>query len=125
MPIPPPKGKLLYGKFVEKKPSERIADSPQQLVFQGKYEGGQRLDEIKIAEQFYVSRAPIREALHRSVMPGLAEQIPRRSVFICQPCPVDSFELSETLTVLQAARGRFAAGRMTDEDLNLLSAANL
>lgn len=104
--------------------AEQIADSLEQLVFQGEYKDGQRLDEIKLAAHFSVSRTPIREALQRLVMSGMAEQIPRRGVFVRQPGPVELLEMFETMAELEAACGRFAAARMTDDGLARLSAAN-
>ncbi|GAB5436320.1 GntR family transcriptional regulator [Falsiruegeria mediterranea] len=109
---------------MEIKRAEQIAETLEQLVFQGEYEDGQRLDEIKLAEQFSVSRTPIREALQRLVMSGMAEQIPRRGVFVRQPGPVELLEMFETMAELEAACGRFAAARMTDEGLDRLADAN-
>ncbi|EBA10722.1 GntR family transcriptional regulator [Roseobacter sp. CCS2] len=109
---------------MELKRAEQIADSLEQLVFQGKYEDGQRLDEIKLATHFSVSRTPIREALQRLVMSGMAEQIPRRGVFVRQPGPVELLEMFETMAELEAACGRFAAARMTDDGLVRLADAN-
>jgi len=106
------------------KRAEQIADSLEQLVFQGEYKDGERLDEIKLAEHFGVSRTPIREALQRLVMSGMAEQIPRRGVFVRQPGPVELLEMFETMAELEAACGRFAAARMTDVGLDRLSDAN-
>ncbi len=106
------------------KRADQIAESLEQLVFQGEYKDGERLDEIKLAEQFSVSRTPVREALQRLVMSGMAEQIPRRGVFIRQPGPVELLEMFETMAELEAACGRFAAARMTDEGLERLSNAN-
>lgn len=106
------------------KRADQIAESLEQLVFQGEYRDGERLDEIKLAEQFSVSRTPVREALQRLVMSGMAEQIPRRGVFIRQPGPVELLEMFETMAELEAACGRFAAARMTDEGLERLSDAN-
>ena len=71
-----------------------------------------------------MSRTPIREALQRLVLSGLAEQLPRRSVFIRQPGPIKLMEMFETMAKLEAACGRFAATRMTEEGLERLVAAN-
>lgn len=106
------------------KRAEQIADTLEQLVFQGEYADGQRLDEIKLAAHFSVSRTPIREALQRLVMSGMAEQIPRRGVFVRQPGPVELLEMFETMAELEAACGRFAAARMTDDGLRRLAEAN-
>ena len=104
--------------------AEQIADSLEQAIFQGEYEDGDRLDEIKLAEHFNVSRTPIREALQRLVMSGMAQQVPRRGVFIRQPGPVDLLEMFETMAELEAACARLSAIRMSEEGLDRLAQAN-
>lgn len=104
--------------------ADQIADTLEQLVFSGVFQDGERLDELKLAEQFHVSRTPIREALQVLVTSGMAEQIPRRGVFIRQPGPVELMEMFETMAEIEAVCGRLAATRMTDQDLDALTAAN-
>ncbi len=104
--------------------TDQIADQLEQLVFAGKFQDGDRLDELKLAEQFNVSRTPIREALQVLVASGLAEQIPRRGVFIRQPGPVELMEMFETMAEIEAICGRLAATRMSDQSLEALAAAN-
>lgn len=104
--------------------ANQIADTLEQLVFAGEFEDGERLDELKLAEQFRVSRTPIREALQVLVTSGMAEQIPRRGVFIRQPGPVELMEMFETMAEIEAVCGRLAATRMTEADLASLSDAN-
>lgn len=104
--------------------ADQIADTLEQLVFAGEFHDGERLDELKLAEQFHVSRTPIREALQVLVSSGMAEQIPRRGVFIRQPGPVELMEMFETMAEIEASCGRLAATRMTEPDLAALSAAN-
>lgn len=104
--------------------ANQIADTLEQLVFAGKFQDAERLDELKLAEQFNVSRTPIREALHILVASGMAEQIPRRGVFIRQPGPVELMEMFETMAEIEAACGRLAATRMTDKDIAELTEAN-
>jgi len=110
---------------MELKRAEQIADLLEQAIITREYENGQRLDENKLALQFGVSRTPIREALQRLVLSGLAEQIPRRGVFIRQPGPIELLEMFETMAELEAACGRLAATRISDAALNRLSQANL
>lgn len=104
--------------------TEQISETLEQLIFKGEYENGQRLDEIKLAEHFNVSRTPIREALQRLVKSGLAEQIPRRGVFVRQPGPIELLEMFETMAELEAACGRFAAARISEDGLKRLVEAN-
>jgi DNA-binding GntR family transcriptional regulator len=102
-----------------------ISESLEELVFTGAYKDGERLDEIKLAEHFKVSRTPVREALQRLVMSGMAEQIPRRGVFVRQPGPVELLEMFETMAELEAACGRLAASRISEEGIARLRDADL
>lgn len=109
---------------METRRADQIAELLEQRVFTGEFKDGARLDEVKLAAEFGVSRTPIREALHVLVTLGMAEQIPRRGVFIRQPGPVELMEMFETMAEIEAACGRLAASRMTDGDLAALAAAN-
>ncbi|KIN63511.1 Regulatory protein GntR, HTH:GntR, C-terminal domain [Sulfitobacter noctilucicola] len=104
--------------------ADKIAETLEHLVFSGVYQNGERLDELKLAEKFKVSRTPIREALQVLVSAGMAEQIPRRGVFVRQPGPVELMEMFEMMAELEAACGRLAATRITDSGLNDLVKAN-
>lgn len=104
--------------------ADKIAETLEQLVFSGDYRDGERLDELKLAEHFQVSRTPIREALQVLVQSGMAEQIPRRGVFVRQPGPVALMEMFETMAELEASCGRLAATRITEDGLQRLIAAN-
>lgn len=104
--------------------ADKIADSLEQLVFAGEFKDGDRLDEVKLAEQFHVSRTPIREALQVLVSSGMAQQIPRRGVFVRQPGPVELMEMFETMAELEAVCGRLAATRISELSLQHLDDAN-
>ena len=115
---------MLLLKNMDIRRADQISEILEQLIFRGDYKDGQRLDEIKLAAKFNVSRTPIREALQRLVLSGLAEQLPRRGVFIRQPGPIELMEMFETMAELEGACGRFAATRMTDEGLERLVVSN-
>ncbi len=104
--------------------ADKIAETLEQLVFSGEFADGERLDEHKLAEQFRVSRTPIREALQVLVSSGMAIQIPRRGVFVSQPGPVELMEMFETMAELEAACGRYAAVRSSEDVLSELVSAN-
>lgn len=104
--------------------ADKIAETLEQLVFSGEYQDGDRLDELKLADQFRVSRTPIREALQVLVSSGMAEQIPRRGVFVRQPGPVELMDMFETMAELEASCGRLAATRITEAGLEQLLQAN-
>lgn len=101
-----------------------IADALEELIFTGEFQDGDRLDEIQLAARFNVSRTPIREALQRLVTSGMAEQLPRRGVFVRQPGPLELINMFETMAEIEAACGRLAAIRISEEALERLREAN-
>ncbi|MFD0858055.1 GntR family transcriptional regulator [Roseovarius aquimarinus] len=109
---------------MEKRRADLIAEEIEELVFDGTYPDGTRLDENALAERFGVSRTPIREALQKLVQSGLAAQLPRRGVFVRQPGPVELIEMFEVMAELEAAAARLAARRITDDALAELGRAN-
>ncbi len=104
--------------------ADLIADELEEMIFTGRFKDGDRLDEIRLAKQFDVSRTPIREALQRLVLSGLAAQLPHRGVFVHQPGPVELVEMFETMAEIEAVCGKLAAKRISDAALGDLEMAN-
>lgn len=72
-------------------------------------EPGSPLDEVKLAEQFAMSRTPVREALVRLAAQGLVTQLPNRNTIVA---PIDLGRLPaylEALTLMQRVTTRLAA----------------
>jgi len=109
---------------MSRRQADTIADALEELVFTGGFGDRDRLDELRLARQFGVSRTPVREALQRLVASGLAEQIPRRGVFVRQPGPVELMEMFETMAEIEGVCGRLAAQRISDSALQELDGAN-
>jgi DNA-binding GntR family transcriptional regulator len=107
-----------------KKRADVIADTLEERVFTGGYADGERLDEVTLAREFGVSRTPIREALQRLVSAQLAEQLPRRGVFVRQPGPKLLEEMFEAMAELEAACGRLATKRLSEATLAAIEEAN-
>ncbi|WP_113910920.1 GntR family transcriptional regulator [Roseovarius dicentrarchi] len=110
---------------MEKRRADVIADGIEELIFDGTFADGDRLDEHALAGRFGVSRTPIREALQKLALSGLVTQIPNRGVFVHQPGPVELMEMFEVMAELEAAAGRLAALRISDAALDDLRAANI
>ena len=53
--------------------ADKISKELERLVFTGELQNGERLDEIKLATLFGVSRTPVREAIQKLATSGLAE----------------------------------------------------
>lgn len=102
----------------------RLKQHLEDAIVSGEYAPGAHLDELGLAEKFGVSRTPIREALAQLGAEGLIEIRPRRGAFISTPSPRRLIEMFETMAELEAACGRFAAMRLTDEDHAALTRAH-
>ncbi|MFK7745182.1 MAG: GntR family transcriptional regulator [Roseobacter sp.] len=109
---------------MEVKQADKIADAIEELVFSGHFENGQRLDETRLAQQFGVSRTPVREALQRLVSAQLAMQRPRRGVFVVQPGSKTLVEMFETMAEIEGVCGQLVAERITQDGLAELRALN-
>lgn len=104
--------------------ADSIADTLEEEILGGLHSDGDRLDEIRIAARFGVSRTPVREALQRLARSGLAEHLPRRGVFVRQPGPVQLMEMFEVMAELEAVCARLAAVRISDAALDELRSIN-
>ena len=109
---------------MEQRRADTIAEALEERIFDGTFSDGDRLDEVRLAEQFGVSRTPFREALQRLARSGLVELIPRRGAFVRQPGPVELLELFEAMAEIEAVCGRLAASRISDAALAELHDAN-
>ena len=109
---------------MERKRADVIAEALEGMIFDGALSDGDRLDETLLAERFDVSRTPIREALQRLAASGLAEQIPRRGVFVRQPGPVEIIEMFAVMAEMEGVCARLAAHRISDAAIAQLHAAN-
>ena len=109
---------------MEQRRADSIAEQLEELIFNGTFADGDRLDEVRLAEQFGVSRTPLREAFQRLALSGLVELIPRRGAFVRQPGPVELMEMFEVMAELEAVCGRLAALRISEEALEKLREAN-
>ncbi|MEM1362780.1 MAG: GntR family transcriptional regulator [Pseudomonadota bacterium] len=104
--------------------ADSIAITLENLIFDGEFGDGDRLDEVRLAERFEVSRTPLREALQRLALSGLVELIPRRGAFVRQPGPVELVEMFEVMAELEAFCARLATRRITEDALQRLRATN-
>ncbi len=109
---------------MEQKRSDIIANQIEELIFDGTFSDGERLDEVQLSERFAVSRTPVREALLRLAQSGLVEHFPRRGVFVRQPGPIELMEMFEVMAELEATCARFAASRISDAAITELNDTN-
>jgi len=96
--------------------SDRLVDQIEERIATGYYSLGERLDEQQLADEFGVSRTPIREALNQLSATGLIVIRPRRGAVVADVSPSRLFEMFEVMAELEAMCGRLAARRITPEE---------
>lgn len=87
------------------------------LILTGRFETGQKLVEEELAEQFGVSRTPVREAIRKLEIEGLVRYQPRRGVIVTGFSPEDVDEIYAAREVLEGLAARLAAKHGTDAEI--------
>lgn len=90
------------------------------LIISGKFKTGQKLVEEELAEQFKVSRTPVREALRKLEIEGLVQYQPRRGVIVTGFSRQDFDEIYAARAVLEGLAARLAAEQATDAEITEL-----
>ena len=82
-------------------------------IISGHFKPGTRLDERELAQQFNVSRTPVREALRQLAARGLTQLLPMRGVVVMEISVKDLTEILHANCELEAMCARLAAESMT------------
>ena len=104
--------------------AENIAAALEESILRGDYRDGEKLDELRLAREFNVSRTPIREAFQKLASTGLIDQIPNRGVYVTQPGPVELVELFELMGELEFSCARLTTLRISNSAIDELLLAN-
>jgi len=89
-------------------------------IERGELKPGERLQEIRLAEQFGISRTPIREALHRLETLGLAEPGPKRGLIVASLSYERLRQLFAVREGLERLAMQLAVAAASDEEIALL-----
>lgn len=92
----------------------------KQKLIEGFYEPGERLIEARIAEEYSVSRAPVREALRMLIHDGLVIQ-KNNALCVFQPTLNDLVEIYQCRQKLESLAASLAAQNINDTQLERLS----
>ncbi len=111
-------------EFIGQKLSEQLRERIEEQVVTGVYRPGMRLDETELAASFGVSRTPIREALIQLASAGVIEMRPRRGAVVATIAPERLQEMFEVMAELEAMCARRAAGTITEDERDALTAAH-
>jgi DNA-binding GntR family transcriptional regulator len=100
---------------------EQIAAQLSERIVSGAYTPGQRVMEQAIAEEFDVSRGPVREALRLLEKEGLVIILPRRGAQVTNPTIEEVNEIFDIRAMLNGLRDRLIAeGKQREQLIPLL-----
>ncbi|MEV9375813.1 GntR family transcriptional regulator, partial [Klebsiella pneumoniae] len=85
---------------------------------------GAQLRQAELANDFGVSRTPVREALRQLQTGGLIEVLPNRGAVVRVPAPWEVREAYEVRAELEALAAARAVERISRSDVTRLRAAN-
>ena len=96
----------------------------RRAILQGELEPGERLMEIRMAEQLGVSRTPVRDAIRNLMEEGLVSMIPRCGAVVAGITDKDMRDVLEVRTTLEELAVSLCTERITKEGIEKLKAAN-
>lgn len=104
--------------------ADAIIATIEARILNGDYRPGTCLDERSLADEFGVSRTPVREALLRLIANGLTSENGRGSAVVRQPTVSAVLDAFLVVSELEGLAARQAARRITAAQLQELEAAN-
>jgi DNA-binding GntR family transcriptional regulator len=100
--------------------SERVYRKLREMILSGELPPQTRLVEVHFAEQFEVSRTPVREALKRLTAEKLVYADSVRGLVVREPEPDEIEDVYIVREALEAVAARLAARRITPDELRRL-----
>ena len=101
---------------------EEVAELLRQRIFRRELEPGSWIDELKIAEEYGISRTPLREALKVLAAEGLVTMKVRRGAYVTEVSEKDLADVYHLLSLLESDAASVVAKRATDAQLAELEA---
>src|SRR6476660_8160900 len=81
---------------------EEVAELLRQRIFQRELEPGSWIDEVKLAQEYGISRTPLREALKVLAAEGLVTMKVRRGAYVTEVSEQDLAEVYHLLALLES-----------------------
>ncbi|SDO16974.1 DNA-binding transcriptional regulator, GntR family [Rhodoferax sp. OV413] len=94
---------------------EEVAELLRQRIFARTLEPGSWIDELKLAEEYGISRTPLREALKVLATEGLVTMKVRRGAYVTEVSETDLADVYHLLALLESDAAGVVAARATPE----------
>ena len=99
---------------------EEVAEQLRQRIFRRELEPGSWIDELKIAEEFGISRTPLREALKVLAAEGLVTMKVRRGAYVTEMSEKDLRDVYHLLSLLESDAAGVVAATATPAHIQAL-----
>ncbi|MES2582420.1 MAG: GntR family transcriptional regulator [Pseudomonadota bacterium] len=94
-----------------------VAELLRQRIFKRELEPGSWIDELRIAEEYGISRTPLREALKVLAAEGLVTMKVRRGAYVTEVSASDLADVYHLLSLLESDAAGVVATKATDAEL--------
>ncbi|ROZ72386.1 GntR family transcriptional regulator [Ramlibacter sp. WS9] len=101
---------------------QEVAELLRQRIFKRELEPGSWIDEMKLAEEYGISRTPLREALKVLAAEGLVTMKVRRGAYVTEVSEKDLTDVYHLLSLLESDAAGVVAERATDAEIADLQA---
>ena len=99
---------------------EEVAELLRQRIFRRELEPGSWIDEVKLAQEYGISRTPLREALKVLAAEGLVTMKVRRGAYVTEVSERDLSDVYHLLALLESDAAAVVAERATDAQVREL-----
>ena len=99
---------------------EEVAELLRQRIFNRELAPGSWIDELKLADEYGISRTPLREALKVLATEGLVTMKVRRGAYVTEVSDSDLADVYHLLALLESDAAEVVAGKATDAQLKEL-----
>jgi len=107
---------LRESTFVHENLNRRVVEFlREEILWSGRLQHGQHIQEMEIAEQLNISRAPVREALRELEHEGLVEYVPRKGTYVAS---FDKDDFAEIVDIRFTLESRVYESIIKNRSLN-------
>jgi DNA-binding GntR family transcriptional regulator len=96
---------------------QEVAELLRQRIFKRELQPGSWIDEMKIAEEFGISRTPLREALKVLAAEGLVTMKVRRGAYVTEVSDKDLTDVYHLLSLLESDAAGVVADKASDDEI--------
>lgn len=94
----------------------RVYADLKNRILNGEFIMGDPLIELKLSDEYKVSRTPVREALRQLELDGLVHSVPNRGVIVTGVSQKDINDIYEMRMLIEGLASRWAAETITEEE---------